>query len=159
MPRVTNAHSLVEYHGEFVSLLPDLADIEFFGGNGEFWTNITYSNTNVETGAESSSFYSTSGIDFVTTEGLVWGILMQLDLSDETGARQTPTMGDPYSSSLESFGWLTGPYVVYDSGGFLVNGSGRLIGASNSEISPYGAGQSLDEFDSAKIIIIGRYNE
>ena len=144
--------SSLGYTGNFVSLLPGMTDIEFFGGNGELWTNLTYSSTNVESGSKSTSFYSTSGIDFVTTQGMVWGVLMQIDMSDEEGGTQMTPTGQSFSSAVESFGWLTGPYIVYDNGNYSISGRAAL-GASTADISPFGSAQSSDEYDTSRLLL------
>ena len=148
---VTNDHSSLEYTGDFIYLLPDLTDLSYFGGSGEFWTSLTYSSSDIETGAKSTSFYSTTGIDFVASEGLVWGMLVQVDMSDETGERQVTSTGS-YTSDIESFGWLAGPYIVYDTDGFSLSGR-AAIGGSSSEISPFGGAQSSDEYDSDRLLL------
>ena len=134
---VTNDYSLMQYKGNFIS---DLADIKLLG-NAEFWTNLTYSSSNLESGAESSSFYSTTGIDVVAPSGVVWGLMVQLDMSDESQENRT---------ELESFGWLTGPYAVYQSDGFSLSAR-AAIGASNADISP--SPQNKGEYDTDRILL------
>ena len=106
----------------------------------------------MESGSESTSFYSTTGIDFVNSRGAIWGLLMQLDMSDESQAARV----DPFNpssmvkSELESFGWLTGPYVVYESDGFSLSGR-AAIGASSADITP--SPSASGEYDTERYLL------
>ena len=115
---VTQDRSFLNYTGDFIAPL--------VSSGAELWSKISYSITDVDTGAKSKSFYTTSGIDFVVRSGLVLGALLQLDVSQETGERREVLLPVPHTvtSDLESTGWLVGPYVVHERGDLSIIGQG-----------------------------------
>ena len=142
----------MDYTGNFTSFIPELSLLSFFPSAGEFWTNVSVAVSSVDTGASGTSFFSTTGVDYVTSDsGLVWGALIQLDMSSEDGA-DTQLSGMTVSSELSSFGWLSGPYFAYDSGGFAL--SGRVaLGGSTTDISPYGTRVSTNEYETDRLLL------
>ena len=153
---VSDGSSEMKYSGNFVSLWPEnIVGSEFLGGGGEFWTNITYAVSEFDNGSKTNSFFSTSGIDFVTDSDLIWGLLMQIDISDQSGESTVlQSNQQTYTSDIESLGWLSGYYAVYGVGDFSLEGR-VAIGGSSVHVSPFGTGVYTDQYDTERVLLSG----
>ena len=150
---VTDDQSQISYTGNFVSALwpSNNSGSTSLGHGPELWTNITYAVSDFDTGAKSSSFFSTTGVDFAVKSSLVWGLLLQIDLTEQTDERTFPSITMTHTSSIDSFGWLGGYYGVYEFGDFAFEGRAAL-GGSDVEISPLGNAYT-NEYSTERLLV------
>jgi hypothetical protein len=86
------------------------------------------------------------GIDYAVKDGLVLGMMGQLDWVEEENET------DAYSAS--GIGWMTGPYIVARLKDDLVVDARIAWGQSDNDISPFDTYE--DEFETERLLVSGK---
>ena len=117
----------------------------------EMWVQTSYSVTETDGVSDSSSLFLHTGFDVPLSDESILGVLLQVDSTDQMSApfTQTGIQGDAHTT-LESLGWMFGPYYAVRSGSLNLEARGS-IGGSTVEISPFGTYR--DEYDTDRLFM------
>ena len=116
----------------------------------EFWVQTTYSVTEQQDVSDSSTLFMHMGVDMPMGEDSIFGALLQIDVTDQESAPFV-VQGMDAVSSVDTTGWMFGPYYASDLGSGATFEARASLGGSSGKISPFGT--YTDDYSTSRLFL------